>query len=304
MPTGAPQTRRNKHRLTKLAILSDIHGNLPALQAVMADLRKFDVNHVIVAGDVINFGPFSNQTARIVIENNWPVIRGNNEFFLVDYGTPRAPAEWSDPLQFAPIAWLNRQFDLELKKKIATWPDALNLRFSDAPPVHVFHGTPHDPWDSIYWTLTDEEIENLLSGVEASFVVCGHTHLPMDRQTGKWRVFNPGSVGVPLDGIFSASYMILDGNAEGWKPTFRRIPFDYEAVFREFEASGYNQDAGPIGRLTVEMYRRARPMLGFLRWHEKHRPGSPLTFELVEEFLAHANWWEFAHSAYLINMEE
>ena len=303
MAIGAPQTRRNKCPLTKLAILSDIHGNLPALEAVMADLRNFNVDQVIVAGDVINFGPFSNQTARIVIEKNWPAIRGNNEYFLIDYNTPRAPAEWSDPLQFAPIAWLNRQFDQELKTKIATWPDALNLRFSDTPPLQVFHGTPQNPWDSIYGTLTDGEIEKLLSGVEANFVVCGHTHLPMDRQTGKWHVFNPGSVGVPVDGIFSASYMILDGNEDSWKPTFRRVPFDYEAVFQEFEASGYNKEAGPIGRLTVEMYRRARPLLGFLPWHEKHRPGSLLTFELVDEFLASANWWEFAHRAYLINME-
>ncbi|HEU0294341.1 MAG TPA: metallophosphoesterase family protein [Anaerolineales bacterium] len=289
--------------MTKLAILSDIHGNLPALEAVMEDMKVFDVDQIVVAGDVVNFGPFSRQTAEIVIEQNWPVIRGNNEYFLVDYKTPRAPAEWNDPLQFAPIAWLSRQFDQQLKRKIACWPDSLNLRFEDAPPVLVFHGTPNDPWDSIYWTLTDEEIEKLLSTVEAEFVICGHTHLPLDRQSGRWHIFNPGSVGVPLDGVFSASYMILEGNAAGWKPTFRRVPFDYEAIFQEFEASGYNDQAGPIGRLTVEIYKRARPVLGFLRWREKFKPGSLLTDELVEEFLVSADWSEFAHRAYLINTE-
>lgn len=289
--------------MTTLAILSDIHGNLPALEAVMEDMKTFDVDQVVVAGDVVNFGPFSRQTAEIVIEQNWPVIRGNNEYFLVDYKTPRAPAEWNDPLQFAPIAWLSRQFDQKLKRKIACWPDSLNLRFEDAPPIQVFHGTPNDPWDSIYWTLTDEEIEKLLSTVEAEFVICGHTHLPLDRQSGRWHIFNPGSVGVPLDGVFSASYMILEGNEAGWRPTFRRVPFDYEAIFQEFEASGYNDQAGPIGRLTVEIYRRARPVLGFLRWREKFKPGSLLTDELVEEFLVSADWSEFAHHAFLINME-
>lgn len=289
--------------MTTLAILSDIHGNLPALEAVMEDMKKFDVDQVVVAGDVINFGPFSRQTAEIVIEQNWPVIRGNNEYFLVDYKTPRAPTEWNDPLQFAPIAWLSRQFDQKLKRKIACWPDSLNLRFEEAPPIQVFHGTPNDPWDSIYWTMTDEEIEKLLSAVEAEFVICGHTHLPLDRQSGKWHIFNPGSVGVPLDGVFSASYMILEGNAAGWKPTFRRVPFDYEAIFQEFETSGYNDQAGPIGHLTVEIYKRARPVLGFLRWREKSKPGSLLTDELVEEFLVSADWSEFAHRAYLINTE-
>jgi putative phosphoesterase len=289
--------------MTTLAILSDIHGNLPALQAVLADLANFQVDHVIVPGDVINFGPFSRQTAELVIKKCWPVIRGNNEFFLVDYKTPRAPAEWDDPVQFAPTAWLDRQFDKRQKTIIGSWPDTLNLRFRDAPQILVCHGTPRSPWDSIYSTLTDEEIHKLLFDVEADFVLCGHTHLPMDRQVGRWRIFNPGSVGVPLDGLHSASYVILEGNEQGWKPTFRRVPFDYEAVLDEFERSGYNRESGPIGRLVVEIYKTARPLMGFIRWRQKYKPASPLANELVDEFLADANWWEYAHPAYHINME-
>jgi predicted phosphodiesterase len=290
--------------MTKLAILSDIHGNLPALEAVISDLKNFDVDNVIVPGDVISFGPFSRQTAECVIEKGWSVIRGNNEYFLIDYKTSRAPAEWNDPIQFAPTVWLDRQFNQKLKTLIASWPDMLNLRFRDAPPIQVFHGTPNSPWDSLYWTSTDEEIEKLLCSLETDYVICGHTHLPMDRQSRRWRIFNPGSVGVPLDGIFSASYMILEGNDQGWTPTFRRISFDYEAVFEEFEKSGYNQESGPMGKLVVEVYKTARPLLGCLRWREKHKPESPLTYELIEEYLANCHWWEFAHPAYHINMNK
>jgi len=289
--------------MTKLAVLSDIHGNLPALEAVISDLKDYNVDHVIVPGDVISFGPFSRQTAEIVIQNGWSVIRGNNEYFLIDYKTTRVPTEWNDPVQFAPTAWLDRQFDKKLRTLLASWPDTLNLRFRDAPPIQVFHGTPDSPWDSIYWTLTDEEIEKLLCDIEADFVICGHTHLPMDRQSGRWHIFNPGSVGVPIDGIFSASYMILEGNEQGWKAIFRRISFDYEAIFEEFEKSGYNQESGPMGRLVLEIYKTARPLLGFLRWRDIQKPNSPLTYELVDEFLANCNWWEFAHPAYHINMK-
>jgi len=290
--------------MIKLAILSDIHGNLPALEAMLSDLKNFDVDQVIVAGDVINFGPFSNQTAKIIIENGWPVIRGNNEYFLLDSNTPRAPAEWSDRFLFAPTIWTVEHFDPRLKDIISTWPDTINLRFGDVPPIQVFHGTPNDPWGSIFWTMMDEEIEKLLTKTETDFVICGHTHLPMDRQSGRWQVFNPGSVGVPLDGIFSASYMILEGNAEGWKPTFRRIPFNYDAVFEEFEKSGYNKECGPMGRLVVEIYKRARPTFGFLQWRETHKPDALLNLELVEEYFEKANWREFLHPAYLINMDE
>ena len=289
--------------MTRLAVLSDIHGNLPALEAVISDLKDFNVDHVIVPGDVIGFGPFSRQTAETVIKNGWSVIRGNNEYFLIDYKTPRAPTEWNDPVQFAPTAWLDKQFNQKLKTLIASWPDTLNLRFRDAPPIQVFHGTPDSPWDSIYWTLTDEEIEKLLFNIEADYVICGHTHLPMDRQSGRWRIFNPGSVGVPIDGIFSASYMILEGNEQGWMATFRRIPFDYDAIFEEFEKSGYNKESGPIGQLVVEIYKTARPLLGFLKWREIQRPNSLLSHELVDEFLTNYNWSQFAHPAYHINMK-
>lgn len=288
--------------MTKLAILSDIHGNLPALKAVLADLKNFDIDQIIVAGDVINFGPFSNQTAQIVIENGWPVIRGNNEYFLLDFNTPRAPAEWSDPIQFAPTRWTIQHFEPKLKNIISTWPDTINLRPGNAPPIQIFHGTPDSPWESIFWTMTDEEISRLLSNVEAEFIICGHTHLPMDRQVHRWRILNPGSVGIPLDGIRSASYMILEGNEQGWKPSFRRIAFDYTVIFDEFEKSGYNRECGPIGRLIVEIYKRARPTFGFLKWREQHHPDSTLTFELVEEFFRQANWHEFTQSAYRINL--
>ena len=290
--------------MTTVAILSDIHGNLPALEAVLTDLANFDVDHIIVPGDVINFGPFSRQTAELVIENGWSVLRGNNELFLVDYKTPRAPAEWDDPVQFAPTAWLDRQFGKTQKTRIGSWPDTLNLRYRDTPQIMVCHGTPQSPWDSIYSTSTDEEIGKLLSTVETDFVICGHTHLPMDRQVGRWRIFNPGSVGVPLDGVHSASYMILAGNEQGWTPTFRRVPFDYEAVFDEFERSAYNRESGPVGRLVVEIYRTARPLMGFIRWRETYKPESALTHELVNEFLDNTNWWEYAHPAYHINMAQ
>jgi predicted phosphodiesterase len=77
--------------MTTLAILSDLHGNLPALEAVLAELAPLGVDQVIVAGDVINWGPFSAQVTARVIERGWAPIRGNNEFYLLDYSTPRAP---------------------------------------------------------------------------------------------------------------------------------------------------------------------------------------------------------------------
>jgi len=120
--------------MTRLAILSDIHGNLPALEAVLQDLSQFTVDHVIVAGDVIDRGPFSVQVLERVTREGWAVIRGNAEFYLLDYNTPRAPAEWSDPTLFPLHLRLHRQLNGRWLTAIAAWPDTLSLRFPDAPP--------------------------------------------------------------------------------------------------------------------------------------------------------------------------
>ena len=81
--------------MSRLAILADIHGNLPALNTVIDDMAQFAVDQVVVAGDSINWGPFSLRVLEVICERRWPAVRGNNEFYLLDYDTERAPAHWS-----------------------------------------------------------------------------------------------------------------------------------------------------------------------------------------------------------------
>ena len=81
--------------MTRLAVLADIHGNLPALEAVSMDMAQFEVDHVVVAGDSVNVGPFSREVLKLVSERNWATIRGNNAFYVLDYQTPRMPEHWS-----------------------------------------------------------------------------------------------------------------------------------------------------------------------------------------------------------------
>jgi predicted phosphodiesterase len=102
--------------MTRLAILADIHGNLPALEAVLADLAQFAVDHVIVAGDVVNWGPFSAPVMERVTRAGWAVIRGNNEFYLLDYNTPRQPEHWRE---FELLPWLHGQLKGKWHRLIA-----------------------------------------------------------------------------------------------------------------------------------------------------------------------------------------
>jgi predicted phosphodiesterase len=269
--------------MTRLAILSDIHANLPALEAVIADMAGFNPDHVIVAGDVINWGPFSREVVERVTSLGWAILRGNHEYYLLDYNTPRAPAAWKD---YDTPPWLNQQLGGYWKTRISAWPEAISLRYEDAPPALVVHASPKSVWQGIYSTASDDEIAALLDGVTESTVICGHTHLPMDRQVGRWRVLNPGSVGMPLDRQFTAGYMILDGDADGWRPTFRRVSFNFSPIFEAYDRMNIVEVLGSTGRLFIEEYRTAMPQLyPFNEWHRLCAPDEPRTVALAEYFI-------------------
>ncbi|MBI4551574.1 MAG: metallophosphoesterase family protein [Candidatus Latescibacteria bacterium] len=289
--------------MTRLAVLADIHGNLPALDAVLQDMAPFRVETVVVAGDVINWGPFSAPVVERVVRNGWGVIRGNNEFYLLDYNTPRAPAEWADRAKFALLPWLHRNLNGRWRSAIAAWPDTLSLRFPDAPPLRIVHGSPRSPWESMYPILSDEEIEVFMTDVEEATVIAGHTHLPMDRRVGRWRILNPGSVGVPVDGRSGASYLLLEGTDEGWRPAFRRVHYDVAPLFREFERQGFLDECGVIGHLVLEEFRTARLQVHpFVRWRQAHYPNEPVTMALLERF-SPTSRWAYTPLAYHVNRE-
>jgi predicted phosphodiesterase len=273
--------------MTRLALLADIHGNLPALEAVLQDLQSFDVDQVVIAGDAISWAPFSAQVLEIITRERWPVIRGNHEYYLLDFDTPRAPSHWNE---YSLLPWMHQQLNERWRNVVATWPDTLSLRFADAPPLRIIHGAPHNPWKPLYAHSSDEELATLLHDVEEDWLVAGHTHLITDRHVhgseGKqWHLFNPGSVGVPLDGIQQASYMLLEGNADGWQPTFRRVPFDYTTLFEEFQRGNFVQECGVTGHLVMREFQTARVQVHpFLQWRKACCPDAPLSLDLLKEF--------------------
>ena len=183
--------------MTRLALLADVHGNLPALEAVLACIETQKVDQVVIAGDLINWGPFSIEVLQRVSGHGWAIIRGNNEYYLLEQGTPRMPAYWR---HYELLPWLNGPLQGQWRRTIACWPDELSLRFADAPPLRVVHGAPGNPWCSLHPLLPEAELKALLTDVAETTVVAAHSHLPLDRRAGRWQLVNPGTVGVPLDG--------------------------------------------------------------------------------------------------------
>ncbi len=241
--------------MTRLALLADIHGNLPALEAVMARIATQAVDRIIIAGDVINWGPFSAAVLERLAAQDPVVIRGNNEYYPLEYGTLRMPARWRD---YELLPWLCAPLQGHWHRAIACWPDELSLRFADAPPLRVVHGAPGDPWRSLHPLLPEAEVARYLAGVAETTVVAAHSHLPLNRRVGRWQLINPGTVGVPLDGRPGvAHYALLQGTPAGWQVRQQRIPYDPTPLFAEFERQRFVARHGVTAQLVVKEFRTA-----------------------------------------------
>ena len=287
--------------MTRLAILSDIHGNLPALEAVKAEIERERPDAVVVAGDVVNWGPFSREVLERIAALGWACIRGNNEYYLLDYGTPRAPTAWSGP-DFPLMAWLGEQLAGAWRTRVACWPDTVTLRFPDAAPVRVVHGAPGNPWQGIYPDLADEDVAPMLVGIEEMVMIAGHTHLPMDRTVAGHRVLNPGSVGVPLLGRHEATWLLLESRDWEWHAELRTVPFAVQPVLDAFNRQGFVERCGAVGRLVYREFAEARVLLDpFVRWRNTHHPGETLSEDLLARF-TDADLLDFTDDRYRVEM--
>jgi predicted phosphodiesterase len=283
----------------RFAVLADIHGNLPALEAVMADLAQFEVEQVVVAGDLINWGPDSAAVVERVTAAGWAALRGNNEYYLLDADTPRAPAYWAE---WQLLPWLRRQLDARGWARVAAWPDAISLRPPDAPPALVTHGSPRSRWEGLFPDTPAAQVATILEGVEEQTIVAAHTHLAMDRVVAGRRILNPGSVGIPLDGRHGASYLLLEARAGAWRATLRRVPVDLAPLFAAFERQHFIEECGVTGQLVVAEFRTARLWVDpFMRWRAATCPAAPLTPALLARF-SDAERWAWTPDAYRLNL--
>ncbi len=271
--------------MTRIALLADIHGHLPALESVMADMKQFAPDHVVVAGDLVNWGPFSAEVLQIATEYRWTIIRGNNEFYSINANPPRRPASWG---RYTLLGWLHDQL-ADWHYVVAGLPDDLLLLYPDAPDVHLCHGIPNDPWIPLYPAqfTPDATALSYLQNARATTIFCGHTHIAMNRHVGAYHIINPGPVGVPVTGEHVSSYMILDGDADGWHVTaHRKLPIDTERLFPAWEAQHFIERCGPTAVMVIEEFKQARMMVHcFNMWMAETYPDEPQTLARAEEFL-------------------
>jgi putative phosphoesterase len=225
----------------RLGLIADIHGNLIALDAVLAELRAEGVDELLCLGDVA-VGPQPEETLERIEELGCPVIMGNWDSYFLD-GFPNQETELGQRLVEMGAWWAgkltprNREFLESFERSLELPLDGVRLL--------AVHGSPRSFEDFIFPTTPDDEVEEMLDGASAPLMLAGHTHFPMLRRYEEMLLVNPGSVGLPFAGPGPvmricpwAEYAILEIVDGRWSVDHRRTDFDLEAHLGLIRRSG------------------------------------------------------------------
>jgi len=219
----------------RIAALYDIHGNLPALEGVLEDVRQAGVDRVLVGGDILP-GPMPRETISCLLGLEIPVqfILGNGEVAVLEHMAGRVPS--AVPEAYRPIIrWNAEQLSAEYERTIAAWPKTLSVEIVGLGDVLFCHATPRNE-NEIFTRLTPEDqLLPVFSGTRARLVICGHTHMQFDRMIGETRVANAGSVGMPF-GEPGAYWLLLGRGIE-----LRRTAYDLAKAADRIRATTYPQ---------------------------------------------------------------
>ena len=213
----------------RAAVISDIHGNLPALEAVLSDIARENVEVIAVCGDVAS-GPLPVETLRVLRAlPDARFVRGNADRALVaGFDGNQKPK-----LEGPGADWCAAQLSREDRDFLATFAETIAIEVGGLGRVVLCHGSPRSDEEIMTARTPDARLRELLAGVDADVVVCGHTHMPFDRMIESVRIINPGSVGMPY-GEPGAFWAVLGPEVE-----FRRTDYDRQAAAERLRRSAW-----------------------------------------------------------------
>lgn len=240
------------------ALISDIHANLPALEAVLRDIDRRAITAIYHLGDLTGYAPWPNEVVALLRERRIPGIAGNYDSTVAtDYKHCgcRADSPYEEELSHASYEWTRQHVTAETKSYLAALPFRTDIRplggHVSGPTIVLLHG--NQTLNTVYVTedRPDDFLQKMAAGVSASGgdVVCfGHTHKPWQRAVNGVRFVNAGSVGRPKDGDARACYVLLSLRDSGIIAEFVRVEYDVERVAREIVARGLPAEFATVVR--------------------------------------------------------
>lgn len=244
----------------RVAALYDIHGNLPALEAVLDEIGRIGVDRVVVGGDVVP-GPMPGETLAALLSLEVPThyIQGNGERDTISMLTKQVVQSVPEQAREV-VAWVGRVLSPDHLRLLQSWPATVRLTVAGLGNVLFCHATPRSDREIFTARTAEEHLLPVFAAAAADIVVCGHTHMQFDRTVGSTRVVNAGSVGMPF-GAPGAYWVLLGPDVE-----LRHTPYDLPAAAGRVRASSYpwaaefavrNVERPPPAAAMMEIFDRA-----------------------------------------------
>lgn len=251
----------------RIVVLADVHGNLPAFEAVVDYLPQLKPDRLVIAGDIVNGAPDSLACWQLVMSLNCPVVRGNHEGYVADFGTDRHNPLWESE-RFGPLRWTLDQLGAQEMDAIRALPST--FQFDDIPNLLFVHASVRNDRDTVLGYTPVEELEAMFPNVTASYIVRAHNHVCASRFWENRVIVTSGSVGLPLDGRTTAQFLVLDQLDDTWRIQHAAIPYDVEATLKRFETTGYLETAGPMARIYMrEVATAGHTLVSFMHTYQK-----------------------------------
>ena len=232
----------------RYALISDIHGNLPALEAVLEDIdSQDDVDAVYHLGDLVGYAPWPNEVVALIRERGIPGIAGNYDSTVAtdyDHCGCKADTPHQEELSHQSYDWTREHVSSETKRFLGELPFRMDLRplggHKSKPQVILVHGTP--TLNTLYWTedRPDSFCKKMADSAgtkEGDLMAFGHTHKPWTREVEGVRFVNTGSVGKPKDGDWRAGYVLIEAGDDGFFVEYARVEYDLDKAMEGIRGS-------------------------------------------------------------------
>lgn len=257
--------------MPSFAVIADIHGNLPALEAVLADLEMARPDRVIIAGDFVNRGPQSRAVLERIAPLRLPAISGNHDtWFLALARGEQLPADW-DTSWWTPVRRALAELTPEWLNWLAALPFSLTVDLPGTAPVLVVHGSPRSSREGMGRLCNDARVAEMLQQVTEPTVIGAHIHYPYERYVNGTHVVVVGAVGCPFNGDPRAQYGLFFWDRGAWRFEQRAVPYDRGPLYAAWRNNGYLDDGSLASELMMLEHQTARMhYVPFWEWCTAH----------------------------------
>jgi len=250
-----------KSKARKIALLSDVHGNLPALEAVLQDATQHGAGEVWNLGDFLGYAPFPNEVVQRLRDANAVSIIGNYDRKVLDF--EQKQEQWKRrkaPEKFAAFRWNYEHLSADTKRYLRSLPEQTTVQAHGCTALLV-HGSPDSLNECLGPGTPQSRFDELAESAGMDLIVCGHSHEAFVRRAKETWFINPGSVGRPEGGDWRASYALLELTGGGVEVGHRCVPYDVERVVRAIRAADLPESFVDVvckGRSLDELQRSMR----------------------------------------------